>query len=99
MPIALIEWKPMRKNTLRGFATVRYGSLTIRDVTVHNSNGKTWAGMPSKPMIGSDNTAKTDERGKIKYVSMLEWSSGAAADRFSEEVVAAVETQYPDATT
>lgn len=98
MPLALLEWKPMNRNSLRGFATIRYGSLKIRDVSVHNSSGKRWANMPSKPMMGADGNAQKDTNGKIKYVPILEWESRDASDRFSEEVLAAVERENPGAT-
>jgi hypothetical protein len=98
MPLSILEWKPLRKNTLRGFATVRYGSLKIRDVTVHSSGDRRWAGMPSKPMVGPDGTAQKDDKGKIKYVPILEWASREAADKFSVEVIDAVERQYSGAT-
>jgi hypothetical protein len=98
MPLALIEWKPLKKNTLRGFATVRYGSLKIRDITVHASGDRRWAGMPSKPIVGSDGVAQKSDDGKLKYVPVMEWASREAADKFSEEVIAAVERENPGAT-
>jgi hypothetical protein len=98
MSLILVEWKPMNRNSLRGFACVKYGSLKIRDVTVHNNGTRQWANMPSKPLIGTDGTAQKDENGKIKYVPLLEWSSREAADKFSEEVIAAVERESPGAT-
>jgi hypothetical protein len=98
MGLSLLEWKPMPRNSLRGFATVRYGSLKIRDVTVHNNGTRRWANMPSKPMVGSDGMALKDDSGKIKYVPILEWANKDAADKFSEEVLAAVEREHAGAT-
>jgi len=97
--LALIEWKPMPRNSLRGFASVRLGaSLIIKDVTVHASNGKRWAGLPGKPLIQADGAAKRGPNGKPTYVPVMEWTSKDAADRFSEAVIAAVEREYPHAT-
>jgi hypothetical protein len=97
VPIALLDWKPIKRNSLRGFAKVRYGSLTVRDVSVHTANGKRWANMPSKPIVGQDGVAQKDGD-KIRYVPILEWTSRDASDKFSEEVIAAVEREYPGST-
>lgn len=99
MPISLIEWRPMPRNSLRGFATVRLGkSLKICDVAVHNSWGKRWAQMPGKPQVDKDGTARRDEKGKIQYTPTVAWLDKASADRFSEGVIAAVEREHPGAT-
>ena len=99
MPVALIEWRSVQKNSLRGFAVIRVGkSLTIKDLTVHRSNGRVWVGMPSKPLLDPSGSAKRDDAGKIKYLPILEWSDRATADRFSESVIAAIEAQHPGAT-
>ena len=97
--ITLVEWKLLARNTLRGFATVTLPSgLTIRDVSVHASNGKHWASLPSKPIIGTDGVAKRDETtGKIRYTPLLEWPDRATADRFSAAVIDAIEAQHPGA--
>lgn len=97
MPLALLAFKPMARNTLRGFADVRVGkSLLIKEVPVHVSNGKAWASLPSKPVL-KDGRVATDERGKARYVPILEWADKDARDAFSEAVVEAVRAQAPDA--
>lgn len=99
MQVSLLSWKPMVRNTLRGFATVRLGkSLSVKDVGVHVSNGRKWAALPSKPIIDRDGNVQKDERGKIRYVPLLEWLDRATSDDFSDSVVAAVEREYPHAT-
>lgn len=97
--ITIVEWKPMARNTLCGFATVRLpNGLTIRDVTVHHANGKAWASLPSKPIVGSDGVAQRDRStGKIRYSPLLEWPDRPTADRFSAAVIDAVEVQHPGA--
>lgn len=96
MPIALLEWRPLKQNSLRGFATVRIGSaLKVTDVTVHCSAGRRWASLPSKVQINKDGAALRDERGKMKYVPLLSWLDKATADRFSEGVIQAIEAQHP----
>ena len=99
MQVALLEWKSIPKNSLRGFATIRLGkSMKIKDVSVHCSHGKRWASMPSKPMMNSEGVAQRDDRSRIKYVPLIEWLDRTVADDFSESVVAAVEAQYPGQT-
>lgn len=103
MPVSLLDWKPMVKNTLRGFAGVRIGqSLIVRDVPVHcfvgENGGRRWASLPSKPVLGKDGNAVRDEKGKIKYAPILEWADRGASDRFSEAVIDAVEREHPGAT-
>jgi hypothetical protein len=93
--LSLLEWKPLARNSLRGFATVRLGrALKISDISVHNSNGKRWASLPSKPQISGDSVQK-DANGKIRYVPILQWLDREAADRFSNAVIEAVEALHP----
>lgn len=99
MPVALLEWKPMLRNSLRGFAVIRLGkSLRIADVAVHCSYGKRWAQMPGKAQIDKDGSVRRDNKGKIQYSPTASWLDKDSADRFSEAVIAAVEREYPGAT-
>lgn len=96
MPLSLLEWRPLKKNSLRGFATVRVGkALKISDVSVHASNGKRWASLPSKPQINKDGVVLKDDSGKVKYTPIVSWTEKDAADRFSEAVIAAIESAHP----
>lgn len=98
MPTALLSWKSVPRNTLRGFADVRIGkSLIIRDVSVHTANGARWASAPSKPVI-QDGRVVVDDRGKPKYVPIVEWADKESREAFSEGVLAAVEREHPGAT-
>lgn len=98
MPITLLAWKPMVKNTLRGFANVRLGrSLIMKELTCHESQCKRWVGMPGKPMIDGSGQVKKDDRGKQQFASILEWTDREAATRFSEAVIAAIEAEHPTA--
>jgi hypothetical protein len=91
----LIEWRPMPRNSLRGFATVELPcGLTIADLSVHVSHGKAWASLPAKPQINSDGTARRGNDGKIVYSPILKWRDRDLADRFSVAVVQAVEAEH-----
>ena len=95
MQVSLIDWRPFRRNSLLGFASVRVGALVIRDVTLHSSNGKRWVGLPAKPRLASGGEVMKDERGKIVYTPVLEWSRRETADRFSCAVIDEVEREHP----
>ncbi len=97
IPITIIEWRPLSKGSLLGFAKIKMGALEISDVTVMSSGGKKWAGLPAKPQIDKDGTVKRDG-GKILYSKILTWESKSASDRFSESVIAALEAEHPGVT-
>lgn len=98
MPVSLLSWKPLARNTLKGFADVRVGkSLIIREVSVHTSHGKRWASLPSKPMI-KDGRTVTNESGKVQYVPVMEWADKDAREAFSGGVIEAIEREHPGAT-
>ena len=65
MQVSLTDWRPLRRNSLLGFASIRVGALLIKDVTLHSNKGKRWAGLPAKPRINAGGEIMKDERGKI----------------------------------
>jgi hypothetical protein len=98
MPVALLAWKPITKGSLRGFARVRLGkALIIHDVPVLSSNGRAWVALPGKLVINVEGTVARDEKGKQRYIPILEWADRAAGDRFSAAVLAAIRAEHPDA--
>lgn len=101
MPVAILSWRPLVRNTLRGFVSIRLGAaMKIHDITVHrHENGRCWASFPSKPVLLPDGTAKKGDNGKALYVPILEWDSKASADRFSNSVLSALENEHPGSTT
>ncbi len=97
--VRLIEWRPLAKNSLRGFATVEFVPLGLRiiDCPVLVSHGRTWCALPSKLQVDSSGRQKTDATGKALYVPVLQWRNRALSDRFSTAVVSAIRRAYPDA--
>ena len=96
--ILIRDWRPMRKNSLLGFARVELPSgMVIHDVTILTGERGPWASPPSKPMIGRDGTALTDDKGKLRYSPVIEFASKEVRDRFSAAVVAALRASHPDA--
>ena len=63
MNFEIIDPRPVNKNTLRGFFTLRAGPLEIEGYSFHEKNGKTWVNPPAREY--------TDESGEKKYASMI----------------------------
>jgi hypothetical protein len=74
LTITVVDWRPLRKNTLLGFARIRIAEmdLTIHEVAIHTSHGKMWAAPPSKPWI-KDNALVLGDDGRPKYSPLLEF--------------------------
>jgi hypothetical protein len=51
--VAITDFRPLHKNTLRGFATIRIPELRleIRDVAVHEKGSSRWAQLPARPQL------------------------------------------------
>jgi hypothetical protein len=96
--LRLIAWRPMVKGSLRGFASVELlpTGLQIIDCPVHVSNGRPWAGLPSKAQI-ADGRQRIDARGKALYTAVLQWRDPELRDRFSGAVVALIRRHHPGA--
>jgi hypothetical protein len=93
----LVSWKPLRKNSLLGFACIELPvGLIIADVPVLVSGGKAWAALPSKPMVDGDGHHKRDVNGKPAYVAIRSWRDRELANRFSDRVIS-LRAEYPDA--
>jgi hypothetical protein len=68
----LLSWKPLRKNTLRGFCAIELPvGLVIRDVGVHAQGDRRWASLPGKPQIGRDGQPIRDSTGKALLLRRL----------------------------
>ncbi len=97
MPVQILEWKSIPRNSLLGFAVIKLGALKIHDVAVHTSHGKYWAQLPAKPQVTSSGEVRKSPEGKIQYAKMLEWDTREASDRFSASVIAALKEAHPQA--
>lgn len=100
MTLECVGWKPLRRNTLAGFASIRIADmrLTVIDVALHNKGSQRWAALPSKPIIDRNGVAKRDpSTGKIVYTPMFDFDAAAVRSAFSDAAVAAVLTLHPHA--
>ena len=94
----LLDWKPIRKNTLVGFCKVLLGrSLMISDVTISTIRGRSWASLPSKPIIRDGQHALDPRTGKPAWAPLLELASDTARNRFSDGVIRALLEAHPTA--
>jgi hypothetical protein len=91
--IVILEWRPVERGSLCGFAKVQVPAwrVTIAGVALHRRDGRAWAQLPSRPMLDGNRQLMLDENGKPKYSRVLEFTDREIADRFSEAVVAAVD--------
>ncbi len=100
MTIAMrvLDWRPMRRNSLLGFVKVEMPSgMIVCDVSVLTGERGPWASPPSKPMIGRDGAALKDDNGKIKYQPVIDFASKDVRNRFSDAVVTALRAAHPEA--
>jgi hypothetical protein len=93
------DFRPLRRNTLVGFAEIRINELhlTIRDVALNEKNGSHWAALPAKPQLDRNGAAVKDHRGKVQYVAILELDDRQTRDAFSAAVINAVLAVAPSA--
>src|SRR3954452_855271 len=87
MTCVIEEFRPMVRNTLRGFARVRFASgLVLNEIAIHvgGDDGRTWASPPARPMIDRDGVVMRDQRtGNVRYQS--------------DRIIRALRDRYPDA--
>jgi hypothetical protein len=95
----LISWRPLCRNTLRGFVSVRFASgLEIYQIPVHISGDRAWASPPARPRIDHNGTATRDHpAGKIKYQAVIGFASPATRLRWSRAVIEALLSEIPHA--
>jgi hypothetical protein len=92
LSIRVEAFTPRTSNTLRGFCTITIPELHLKvyDITVHRKGAARWVGLPAKPQIGRDGSARRDEHGKTLYTPILEFTDKPTRDAFSARVIAAV---------
>ncbi len=96
--IIVTEWKPLHRNSMRGFMTATLPSgMVLHDIVVHVSDGKPWAAPPSKPMIGRDGVVMKDATGKARYSPIISFADKPTRERWSCSMIAALTAAYPDA--
>jgi hypothetical protein len=92
MSIVVLDFRPMDRNTLRGFAKieVQKWGIVINDVALHDKLGRRWAQLPSTPQIQNGAVMK-DATGKAQYKPMFSFKDKSLGDQFSRAVWDAVD--------
>jgi hypothetical protein len=94
--LRLLSWESLRKNSLRGFATVELPiGLRILDCPVLVSNGRAWVALPSKPALHREGR-HAKPGGVPQYTPIAEWRDKALSGLFSDRVVELLREQYPE---
>jgi hypothetical protein len=93
------EFKGLTKNSLRGFARVRFPSgLVIAEISLHVANGRAWASPPSRQMVGADGLVMRDAAtGKPRWQPLITFTDKNTRDRWSASIVDAVHAAHPEA--
>jgi hypothetical protein len=96
--VVITEWKPLHRNTLRGFVTAHLPSgMVLHELAVHRRDGAWWIAPPGKPMLGRDGVAMRDDAGKLRYQTIIEFDPPAAKQRFSNAIIEALRLAHPEA--
>jgi hypothetical protein len=93
------DWRVIRRNSLRGFAKVRFPSgLIISEIAVHAAgDGRFWASPPARQMVGSDGHVLRDSNGKPRWQPVIEFVDKGRRDAWSASVIQSVADAYPTA--
>jgi hypothetical protein len=83
--IAARNWRPLEKNTLRGFVDLELPDpgLVIRSVCLHAKAGSRWVAMPARPWI--------DESGTRQWTQIVEFANPDARRAFQAAALRAID--------
>jgi hypothetical protein len=92
LTVLIENFTPRRQNTLIGFVSVPIPEMHLKifDLAVHQKNDSRWASLPAKPQVDRDGNVRRDERGKVAYSPVLEFTYRATRDAFSHRLIAAL---------
>jgi hypothetical protein len=95
--ITCVNFRPVSKNTLIGFASIRIDQikLMIRDVALHRKGSGRWAQLPARPLV-RDGVHVIGDDGKAQYLTTLEFGDRATREAFSHAVWVAVIAEHPE---
>lgn len=94
----LLDFRPVRKGKLLGFARVELPiGLRISNIAILVGRNAPFAMLPSKPQLDRDGSTKRDPNGKVLYAPVLEWRDEDLSNRFSDTVVSLVIEAHPGA--
>lgn len=63
----------------------------IKDCAVHEKNRRRWVQLPARPMLDDQRELVRNTRGKVQYVSILEWAKREVCEAFSSAAITAIQ--------
>lgn len=85
--IEIKDWTPRVKNTLRGFCTVILPSgMVIHDVMLHEKGDTRWVQFPAREYVNT--------QGEKQFARFIEFTNRGIADRFRDQVIAALDRYF-----
>jgi hypothetical protein len=96
LTLECVEFRPLQRNTLVGFAAIRFPAMrpTILDVALHKGEAR-WAQLPSKAQL-RDGMPERNEQGRTQY-DPVQFDTPGVRNAFSQAVVRAVVKHDPQA--
>jgi len=92
----LLDWRPVQRNSLIGFAQVQFGSgLIISEIAVHVAGSRVWAQPPARPWI-EENKLILTETGKPRWQPIIDFANHGVRASWSRQVVAALKEARPE---
>jgi hypothetical protein len=89
--LRLLEFRPIIKGALRGFATVDLPpGLIISDIGVFCGPNGTWANLPTRPVLDASGQHKLGANGRKEYAPVMRWRNKDLAHRFSDSLTALI---------
>jgi hypothetical protein len=93
MSITATNWRPLKKNTLRGFLDLmlRPSGLVIRECSLHEyDDGRRWIGLPSRPQLDTEGRQRIDPTTQ-KRLWVVEIKGTVERERFKAAALEAVD--------
>lgn len=96
MTCSIVEFRPLARKSLVGFATVRFASgLVLHGVGIHRAGTRIWASPPGAPRI-RDGVVIAGENGKPAYVPMVSFVSHGVRSSWSRQIIKAMQDARPE---
>jgi hypothetical protein len=99
LTVRVEAFTPRRSNTLVGFCTVTVPEMRLRilDLSIREKGKSRWVDLTAKPQVDRSSTVRRDDRGKVAYSPVLEFTDRPTRKAFSARVIAALLEHTPAA--
>jgi hypothetical protein len=92
----LLDWRPISKGTLLGFAKVQFSSgMIVSEIAIHRTGTRMWAAPPSRPWI-ENNALVIGENGRPRYQPIISFANHGVQGSWSRQVLNALCEEHPD---